>query len=67
MKLSWSKTFKKWFSIRSKAEDFEADDSVHGGDSDNSHVLFPSVGNKVLRNCRAELPIGSLYWVLGFY
>ncbi|OWM66858.1 hypothetical protein CDL15_Pgr002653 [Punica granatum] len=30
-KLSWPKTFKKWFNIRGKAEDFEADDVVHGG------------------------------------
>ncbi|KAK4756432.1 hypothetical protein SAY87_006559 [Trapa incisa] len=30
-KLSWPKTFKKWFSIRGKAVDSEADYSVHGG------------------------------------
>lgn len=31
-KLSWTKTlFKKWLNIKSKSEDFEADDSVYGG------------------------------------
>lgn len=35
MKLSWPKTLvKKWFNIKSKTEDFHADDDVgHGGDS----------------------------------
>ena len=33
MKLSWPKTLvKKWFNIKSKAEDFQADDVVYGGD-----------------------------------
>ncbi|KAK8554791.1 hypothetical protein V6N13_093764 [Hibiscus sabdariffa] len=32
MKLSWSKTLvKKWFNIKSKAEDFHADDVDYGG------------------------------------
>ncbi|PKI35742.1 hypothetical protein CRG98_043900 [Punica granatum] len=31
MKLSWPKIVKKWFNIRGKSEDFEADDVVHGG------------------------------------
>ncbi|PQP95991.1 type I inositol polyphosphate 5-phosphatase 4 [Prunus yedoensis var. nudiflora] len=31
-KLSWPKTLvKKWFNIKSKAEDFDADDAVYGG------------------------------------
>ncbi|KAL0551096.1 hypothetical protein IC582_010178 [Cucumis melo] len=31
-KLSWTKTlFKKWLNIKSKSEDFEADDSIYGG------------------------------------
>jgi hypothetical protein len=35
LKLSWPKTLvKKWFNIRSKAEDFHADDVVYGGDND---------------------------------
>ena len=33
MKLSWPKTLvKKWFNIKSKAEDFHADDVDYGGD-----------------------------------
>ena len=33
MKFSWPKTLvKKWFNIRSKAEDFHADDADYGGD-----------------------------------
>lgn len=32
MKLSWPKSLvKKWFNIKSKAEDFQADDIVYGG------------------------------------
>lgn len=39
-KLSWTKTlFKKWLNIKSKSEDFEADDSVYGEHENwrNSH------------------------------
>ena len=33
VKLSWPKTLvKKWFNIKSKADEFQADDVVYGGD-----------------------------------
>ena len=33
LKLSWPKILvKKWFNIKSKGEDFQADDVIYGGD-----------------------------------
>ena len=33
VKFSWPKTLvKKWFNIKSKGEDFQADDVIYGGD-----------------------------------
>ncbi|CAN4093374.1 unnamed protein product [Withania somnifera] len=40
-KLSWPKSLvKKWFNIKSKAEDFQADDVVYGGVDDESRNNF---------------------------
>jgi hypothetical protein len=45
VKLSWPKTLvKKWFNIKSKAEEFQADDVLYGGDY-WSFILLLDLGN----------------------
>ncbi|KAJ0699167.1 hypothetical protein HanRHA438_Chr10g0436491 [Helianthus annuus] len=48
MKVSWPKTFKKWFNVKNKSENFHADDFSYGG------------GDEVWRNNFSEKEVCSI-------
>ncbi|KAJ4954580.1 hypothetical protein NE237_011363 [Protea cynaroides] len=54
-KLSWSKTLvRKWFNIKSKAEDFHADDIVYGGGDEEPRNSFSEREACTLKKSKTE-------------
>ncbi|GJV76278.1 type I inositol polyphosphate 5-phosphatase 4 [Tanacetum coccineum] len=53
--VSWPKTLKRWFSVKSKAEDFHADDiSSRGGDEEWKNNLYEREACTSKKNKRSE-------------
>ncbi|XP_042482154.1 type IV inositol polyphosphate 5-phosphatase 7-like isoform X1 [Macadamia integrifolia] len=54
-KLSWSKTLvRKWFNIKSKAEDFHADDIVYGGGDEEPRNSFSEREAYTIKKSKTE-------------
>ncbi|CAH1439118.1 unnamed protein product [Lactuca virosa] len=53
-KVSWPKTLKKWFNVKNKAQDFDADDFNHGGRNEGWRNKFSAKEICTIKKSRTE-------------
>jgi hypothetical protein len=66
LKLSWPKTLvKKWFNIKSKAEEFQADDVLYGGDYWSYILLLDWIWGILAIYIQETCPLSWIWiWIL---